>query len=87
MAEFINTNCVEDFLKTVESAIRTNKQSVVLDIATAKTLSTTLALVMTRLVGNYESLLDSLDSAPQQPVFLDGGSWDSKPEKSTQKNF
>ena len=50
-----------------------------MDMATAKTLSHTLSLVMTRLAGNYEGLLQAVQKQePEVQVKMDGGNWDEK---------
>ena len=75
----INTTVLTQFMNQVKAADTANQREIRLDIATAKNITHTLALVMTRLAGNYEGLL-------QQPtkeetvvtVQMDGGSWNEK---------
>lgn len=75
----INTVAIQQFINQVKAADLGHSKEVKLDIATAKTLSYTLSLVMTRLVGDYEGLIQRL----QEPnttidVQMDGGSWTEK---------
>lgn len=77
--EPINTIAIQQFIKTVEQLDKANQKEVKLAMATAKTLASTLGIVMTRLAGNYEGLLrnaptQSTDSNESITVELDGGS-------------
>ena len=75
----INTNAIRTFINQVKGADLANQREIRMDLASAKNLSHTLALVMTRLAGNYESLLQSVQkSEPEVQVKMDGGNWDSK---------
>jgi hypothetical protein len=48
-------------------------------MATAKNLAYTLGMVMTRLAGNYEGLIqESRKDDTVVRVEMDGGSWDQK---------
>ena len=74
MSEKINTNSIIQFIQTVKSADLSHHKEIHIDIATAKQLSYTLSLIMTRLVGDYETLLTN----PPQEVInisMDGGNW------------
>jgi hypothetical protein len=73
----INTIAISQFINQVKSADLGNQREVRLDMVTAKNLSYTLSLVMTRLAGNYETLLtDAKKAEPVVDVRMDGGSWD-----------
>lgn len=72
----INTSAIQAFINQVKAADTSKQKEIKLDIATAKNLQYTLALVMTRLAGNYEGLI----SASQKDesvinVSMDGGNW------------
>lgn len=73
----INTTSIQQFINQVKGAENSNQREIKLDITTAKNLSHTLALVMTRLAGNYEGLIQKTSSnEPEVQVKMDGGSWD-----------
>jgi len=76
--EPINTNAIQQFIKTVEQLDKANQKELKMNLATAKTLANTLGIVMTRLAGNYEDLLrnstSSTTSDESITVELDGGS-------------
>ena len=75
----INTIALQTFINQVRGAELGNQREIRLDIATAKTLSHTLSLVMTRLAGNYEGLIQSVQCVePEVQVKMDGGNWDEK---------
>ena len=75
----INTIAIQNFMNQVRGAELGNQREIRMDIATAKSLSHTLSLVMTRLSGNYEGLLQSVQKAePEVQVKMDGGNWDEK---------
>ena len=75
----INTIALQTFINQVRGAELGNQREIRLDIATAKTLSHTLSLVMTRLAGNYECLIQSVQRVePEVQVKMDGGNWDEK---------
>lgn len=75
----INTSSIQQFLNQVKAAEASHQREIKLDITSAKTLAHTLSLVMTRLAGNYETLIGSLQKEDQViSVTLDGGNWDEK---------
>jgi len=75
----INTIAIQQFMNQVRGAELGNQKEIRMDIATAKTLSHTLSLVMTRLAGNYEGLMQSIQREdPNVQVKMDGGNWDEK---------
>jgi hypothetical protein len=74
----INTSAIQLFLQQVKGADLSNQREIRLDIASAKNLAYTLGIVMTRLAGNYESLLQKQqESDAVVEVKMDGGNWDN----------
>ncbi len=75
----INTIAIQNFMNQVRGAELGNQREIRMDMTTAKTLSHTLSLVMTRLAGNYEGLVQSVQRVePEVQVKMDGGNWDEK---------
>lgn len=75
--DLINTTAIQQFINQVKAADVSNQREIKMDLASAKNLSHTLALAMTRLAGNYESLLQKTTTAePEVQVRMDGGNWD-----------
>jgi hypothetical protein len=75
----INTIAITQFLNQIKAADSANQREIRLDIATAKNLHHILALVMTRLAGNYEGLIQSQTKEdPVITVQMDGGVWAEK---------
>jgi hypothetical protein len=75
----INTIVIQQIISAVKAADSSNQKEVRIDIATAKNLAYTLGLVMTRLAGNYEGLLQTQQKQQQEEVVkveMDGGTWD-----------
>lgn len=79
-SEQINTLAIQQFIKTVDQLEKANQKELKMSLATAKSLANTLGIVMTRLAGNYETLLvnssttTSKESTESITVELDGGS-------------
>lgn len=74
--EKINTAVISQFLQTIKGADLANQREVRIDIATAKNLAYTLGIVMTRLSGNYETLLSQQSPNDTQiSIQMDGGNW------------
>lgn len=75
----INTIVIQQFINQVKAADMGNQREIRLDMTTAKNLSYTLALAMTRLAGDYETLISKIDKTePTVSVQMDGGTWDQK---------
>jgi hypothetical protein len=75
----INTAVIQQVLQTIKGADLGNQREVRIDMATAKNLAYTLGMVMTRLAGNYEGLIqESRKDDTVVKVEMDGGSWDQK---------
>ena len=75
----INVVALQQFINQVKAADVGRQKEIRLDIATAKALSTTIALAMTRLAGDYEGLLQQQTQNTTTEVVevkMDGGSWD-----------
>lgn len=55
------------------------QREIKIDIATAKNISYTLALLLARLAGNYEDLLKKVSQTEEiVTVNMDGGDWSKK---------
>jgi hypothetical protein len=75
----INTTVLTQFMNQVKAAETANQREIRLDISTAKNITHTLALVMTRLAGNYEGLMQAQTREdPVVTVQMDGGVWSEK---------
>jgi len=75
----INTSVITQVLNTIKAADMSNQREVRLDMSTAKNLAYTLGMVMTRLAGNYEGLIQEVQKTDTVvSVEMDGGSWDKK---------
>lgn len=75
----INTSVLTQLMNQVKAADSANQREIRLDIATAKNITHTLALVMTRLAGNYEGLIQAKSQEdPVVTVQMDGGVWAEK---------
>lgn len=74
----INTHVIQQLINQIKAADFSNQKEIKLDIATAKNLSYTLSLILTRLVGNYETLLKDKSQAEVVSVEMDGGNWSKK---------
>ena len=72
--EPINTSPIEQFIKQVKAADNSKAREVKMDLETGKTLAYTLGIVMSRLSGNLEELIQK---NPQEEeviqVQMDGG--------------
>ena len=72
----INTTVLSQFIQTVKGADLAHQKEVRIDITTAKNLSYTLSLVLTRLLGDYETLLSQKPTEETTVnVQMDGGNW------------
>ena len=72
----INTLPIENFLEKARIASKSGQKSLVLDIKEAQQLYDSLAVVMTRLAGNYEDLIGGMNNTGQEEVIqvsMDGG--------------
>lgn len=77
----INTIVITQVLNAIKAAENSRQKEVRLDINTAKNLAHTLSLMMTRIAGNYEGLIQELQIPQEESVVkieMDGGNWDTK---------
>lgn len=76
----INTSALLQLISQIKAAEQSHQREIRIDIASAKNIKDTLALVMTRLAGNYEGLIQnsSKNNDVEISVQMDGGSWDKK---------
>ena len=68
----LNTLPIEDFLNRVRVAIKSNQKNLTLSIKEATDLQNSLSIVMTRLSGNMDQLLNSTPT-PNLEIKMDGG--------------
>ena len=74
--EPLNTIPLQLFIQQVKSADSSQAREIKLDIATAKNLAFTLGVVMSRLEGNLEKLVQESNNSEEEEIEinLDGGS-------------
>lgn len=73
--EPLNTIPIQQFIQVVKSAENSRSNEVRIDINTAKNLAFTLGIVMSRLNGDLEKLLQRNTNAQESiQVNMDGGS-------------
>ena len=74
--EPLNTIPLQLFIQQVKSADSSQAREIKLDIATAKNLAFTLGIVMSRLEGNLEKLVQESNNSEEEEIEinLDGGS-------------
>ena len=70
----INTAPIERLLQQIKNADSSQQKQVTMDIANAKEVAYSLATVLARLAGNYETLITKADNQPDIEVKVDGGS-------------
>jgi hypothetical protein len=70
----INTIPVEEFLNKTRIAIKSNQKSISLDIKEAQALYDSLALIMTRMVGELDQAMNTEQSDVTQ-IKMDGGNF------------
>ena len=71
----LNTLPIEDFLNKARIASKSNQKQVVLDIKEAQALAESLAVVMTRLAGELDGVIQNAQSGSGSiEVRMDGGS-------------
>jgi hypothetical protein len=70
----LNTLPIETFLDKARIAIKSNQKHLTLDIKEVQSLSDSLAVAMTRIAGNLDEKLNSVESTPAViQVNMDGG--------------
>jgi len=73
--EPLNTIPIQQFIQVVKSADNSRSNEVRIDINTAKNLAFTLGIVMSRLNGDLEKLLQSNTNTEESiQINMDGGS-------------
>jgi len=77
--EPLNTSSIQQFLQQVQSAEAGRAKEIRMDINTAKSLASTLGLVMTRMHGDLEKFVaDQVKQMQQDQVIeisMDSGEW------------
>lgn len=66
--EPLNTLPIQQFIQQVKNADSSNSRDVRMDIASAKNLAFTLGIVMSRLEGDLEKLVQQKSSTPSDDV-------------------
>lgn len=70
----LNTLPIENFLEKARVAIKSNQRHLTLDIKEVQSLNDALAVAMTRLAGELDQQLNSLQSQPASvSIKMDGG--------------
>ena len=73
--EPVNTAPIQQFIQRVKAADPGHQKEVKIDIATAKNLTYSLATILARLAGDYESIITKQSKAEDTiSVKADGGS-------------
>ena len=73
--EPVNTAPIQQFIQRVKAADTGHQKEVKIDIATAKNLTYSLATILARLAGDYESIITKQSKADDTiSVKADGGS-------------
>ena len=73
--EPVNTAPIQQFIQRVKAADTGHQKEVKIDIATAKNLTYSLATILARLAGDYESIITKQSKAEETiSVKADGGS-------------
>lgn len=70
----LNTLPIESFLDKARIAIKSNQKSITLDIKEVSYLADSLSVVMTRLSGELDKLVNSRTSEKTE-IKMDGGSF------------
>lgn len=74
MTQQLNTLPIEMFLEKARIARKSNQKSLNLTIDEVMMLEDSLAVVMTRLVGDLDSLIQSAQQSEDIIIKMDGGS-------------
>lgn len=69
----INTAALQQLIQQIKVADQSNQKEVRIDIITAKNVAYALAIVMSRLAGNYEDLLSKKNKEDPIQIQMDGG--------------
>jgi dynactin complex subunit len=72
----LNTVPIENYLDKVRIAGKSKAKTVILDINEAQALSDSLAVVMTRLTGELDKVIQTTSQSPSSlEVSMDGGTF------------
>jgi hypothetical protein len=72
----LNIIPIEDFLNKARVAVKSNQKSITLDIKEVQSLHDSLAIVMTRLSGELDQIIGSIQqSGGSTQVKMDGGNF------------
>lgn len=70
----LNTLPIEIFLDKARIAIKSNQKHLTLDIKEVQSLSESLAVAMTRIAGDLDNKLNSVENTPSTiSINMDGG--------------
>lgn len=69
----INTTSITQLLQHIRAAELSNQKELRIPISDAKQVAFTLGLIMTRLAGDYETLINKQATQPDLSVKIDGG--------------
>ncbi len=69
----INTTSITQLLQNIRAAELSNQKELRIPISDAKQVAFTLGLIMTRLAGDYETLINKQATQPDLSVKIDGG--------------
>lgn len=70
----LNTLPIEQFLEKAKIAIKSNQKHLTLDIKEVQSLVDSLAVTMTRLAGDLDNKITSLEATPASlTINMDGG--------------
>lgn len=71
----LNTIPIENYLDKVRIASKSGQKSVNLTLDEAQALSDSLAIIMTRLTGELDKIIQTASQTPDFEVKMDGGSF------------
>lgn len=69
----LNTLPIEDYINKARIAVKSNQKQVVLDLKEAQALADSLAIVMTRLSGELDKIINQAQTPDTLQVRMDGG--------------
>ena len=74
MKQIINTIPIEQFLEKERIASKSNQKNLILDIKEAQNLANSLAILMTRLVGDLDTRIQEMQNQLiSTSINMDGG--------------
>jgi hypothetical protein len=69
----LNTLPIEDFLNKARVAIKSNQRSITLDLKETTDLANSLSIVMTRLSGELDKVIQNAGTPSPTEIKMDGG--------------